>query len=945
MARLPDPATPALDVVVVAHTHWDREWYHAAPRFRQRLAALVDALLAGAPDGSRPFLLDGQAVVLEDVASLRPDLRALLDAAIRAGAIEAGPWYVLADELLPGGEALVRNLLAGRRVLRAIGAAPPPVCYSPDAFGHPAALPALAAGFGLAVGVLWRGYGGPRWPDGDTLRWRAPDGSTLLAWHLPPDGYEYGSALPSAAPVARARWRRLREAVASRARTGVILCTNGADHHAAQPDLDAAVDALATAAAETGDRVLRGSLAEWARRFSAAAAARDDIPEVRGELRDSTGYTWSLQGTFGTRAPQKRRVARADRELRYDVEPWVALAAWDARRRGVPVTPDGRLAPAALPALLRRTWATFLRTLPHDTLCGCSIDAVAQALEHRLAVVHDEARGLREAALESLLGRDAVTARARSRDDWRPQLVLRNRLAWARHGLVELTLGRTVRDVPVGPGSAGPRAPESPAAPPWPVGLVAQTLGSRRVDRRRESPQHYPDNDLVEETRVLVWLPEALVVPGFGLRVLDPAAPLPAVAAPAVTAPAVTASAVAARPAREADAPAPVRVERHGRALALENGRLRLEVQPDGITLVDQRHGRRLPQCLRFTWQADHGDSYTPAPRGRVRFLRPERGRLLAAGPLRAAVRVTWALEVPRTTAPDERADEERPASRRGRPPRRPTSRLVVHATCTLDAGAAHLGIRVHGIDRAGDHRLRLVVTTGLASARIVADAACWPVSREPGTHPLHRWVALDAGAAGVALVADGLAECEARPSGQLAVTLVRATGELSRRELPERPGHAGWPARIPGAQGPGRFVANFALAPLGAFSAGEVSRLADECLLPLVGDTWRDAPADPPRVIDGPEFAAPSTVQPLAVLPADDGDGVVLRCVNLEPLTARATWRVPWRDASAQLVRLDESPLESSDERVRLAVSREPDATRLALTLAPYAIASVRVR
>jgi alpha-mannosidase len=55
--------TPPLQVCVVAHTHWDREWYHVAPRFRQRLVALVDALLA---DSAGPFLLDGQAITLRD---------------------------------------------------------------------------------------------------------------------------------------------------------------------------------------------------------------------------------------------------------------------------------------------------------------------------------------------------------------------------------------------------------------------------------------------------------------------------------------------------------------------------------------------------------------------------------------------------------------------------------------------------------------------------------------------------------------------------------------------------------------------------------------------------------------------------------------------------------------------------------------------------------------
>jgi alpha-mannosidase len=43
-------ALPAhLRVLVVAHTHWDREWYRPAGVFRQRLVALIDELLEDPP--------------------------------------------------------------------------------------------------------------------------------------------------------------------------------------------------------------------------------------------------------------------------------------------------------------------------------------------------------------------------------------------------------------------------------------------------------------------------------------------------------------------------------------------------------------------------------------------------------------------------------------------------------------------------------------------------------------------------------------------------------------------------------------------------------------------------------------------------------------------------------------------------------------------------------
>ncbi|MEP6766132.1 MAG: hypothetical protein ABJB66_17595, partial [Gemmatimonadaceae bacterium] len=211
-----------LDVCVVAHTHWDREWYHSAPRFRQRLVPLVDALLKDDHSANRPFLLDGQAVVLEDYLSVRPERIEQLSAHLRTGAIEAGPWYVLADGLIPSGEAIVRNLLAGRRVLLRLNAVAPQVAYCPDTFGHPAALPFIASEFGFPMAIVWRGVGGARSPRGDVMRWRSSNGGSVIVYHLPPDGYEFGSALPSTLNGAQKRWESLGKLLHLRSSVGVV---------------------------------------------------------------------------------------------------------------------------------------------------------------------------------------------------------------------------------------------------------------------------------------------------------------------------------------------------------------------------------------------------------------------------------------------------------------------------------------------------------------------------------------------------------------------------------------------------------------------------------------------------------------------------------------------------------------------------------------------------
>jgi hypothetical protein len=43
-----------LDVRLVVHTHWDREWYRPFQQFRARLVALIDEVLDGS--AGAPFL-------------------------------------------------------------------------------------------------------------------------------------------------------------------------------------------------------------------------------------------------------------------------------------------------------------------------------------------------------------------------------------------------------------------------------------------------------------------------------------------------------------------------------------------------------------------------------------------------------------------------------------------------------------------------------------------------------------------------------------------------------------------------------------------------------------------------------------------------------------------------------------------------------------------------
>src|SRR5579883_2109335 len=112
-------------IYLYVHFHWDREWFLTFNAARALLLDRVRTTLAAIESGELPnFYLDGQAVVLEDLIEVEPQLTQRIQNAVKAGRLSAGPWYVLADQSLVGGESLIRNLKLGIEITKAFG---PPV--------------------------------------------------------------------------------------------------------------------------------------------------------------------------------------------------------------------------------------------------------------------------------------------------------------------------------------------------------------------------------------------------------------------------------------------------------------------------------------------------------------------------------------------------------------------------------------------------------------------------------------------------------------------------------------------------------------------------------------------------------------------------------------------------------------------------------------------------
>lgn len=882
--------TGALVFHLLPHTHWDREWYLPRGTLLVRLVEMLDDVVGRLEaDVSLTFLLDGQTVHIEDYLRVRPDARARVAVLVRAGRLQVGPWYVLADELIPSGEALVRNLLFGAADAARLGARVD-VLYSPDAFGHPAALPLLAREFGLNAALLWRGLGGEPGEEGDLFRWRGAAGDVLPLIHLPPGGYELGADLPPDSSL-HERWRPLRAALAARARTRHVLLPVGADHHAMHRGLVALSDRLA--ALEPRHEVRISRLDDYA---AAALADAGALPELTGELRRSYGYTWTLQGTHGTRARQKRRNSRLELLLERRAEPLAALS---------------RLGGAThhRAALLHEAWRTLVRAQFHDVLCGTVSDEVARTLD----TTHDDVAALASEiarrTLEDLAGYDADRARERPDRFGTPELLLWNPAPRPRGGVVEATLTWFRRDVLVGPPGArrarsgsGPGAVHLVAADgtPVPLQLLAREPGRERLDAMR----HYPDLDEVEQVRV------ALRAPSIGGMALD--------------------RLTVARGARRASGAARLA----GRTL--RNPRLEATLNLDGsLDLIDRVRGERYPALLRLEVDGDRGDTYTrqAPPHDRVvRSRGPARAHPLARGPLLASVGAEWTMRAGRD------------------PDRRARGAIAIGVVAEVADDTPWLRVRLTIDNAATDCRLRARIPTGLAGVSAVAGAPFgaiergalgrtrrFPAESPVPTAPAHRFVAAARGARGVALLLPGFFEYEWTAAGDCLLTIFRSVSELSRAALPARPGHAAWPAATPLARELGLDTVELALMPLDAAMAARpdlVLSAWEDCFAPLEAHWFRDAAGLAIAPV-GVELEGPLVLS--ALKPAEEGDAVVLRCYNPRGDVARGAWRFARPVARAERCRADET---TAVEPLPLSGG----GTRCDLAVAPFDVATVRV-
>ncbi len=873
-------------VHVVPHTHWDREWYLPFQTMRLRLVGLIDRLCEVLTEKGFPgcFTLDGQMVVLEDYEEA--DGRSLdrLKGLIRRGAVHVGPWYVLSDEFIPGEESLVRNLLVGRSLGDRWGGWMAEG-YLPDSFGHPAQMPQILQGFGIASALFWRGAG--KGVNETEFLWEAPDGSRVLTVYMP-RGYCVAAALPEEPEELVARAERLKVRLTPYATTPHLFFPAGCDHLELQETLGNLVNRLNETDTEAEYR-----LSTVPQLVSQIREGVTDSSRVYATEWRSGEVNFILAGTLSSRMYLKQRNWQIETRLYHHAEPLSCIAS---SLGGT----DQRQA-------LEVAWKYLLRNHAHDSICGCSVDEVHDEMLERYRAcdqVLDDVVQRASHELGGMLDTQGGPAGV--------PLVVWNPSGFRRREVIEMTFPlarRSLREVDQNAGMLVDHE-TSGTLPPTPEGLLVVDHAGNDVPAQMLSADVRRGLELFTHRQ-----PELYETLACRLRFLAEVPPL-----------GFATYYAGGKPPEKAPP-----CDRTG----LENQWVRVDIEERGtLAITHKPSGRGFHGCNLLVDHADAGDEYTWSPPSEDEMVRPGSAEweITADGPWPELV-VRYRLALPCRLSPER--------TRRSCD----TVECLVQSRLRLWGDSPLITIVTTMDNRFEDHLLRVLFPTHLREPAALARAPFQfierPQVRLGDTHgwvdrattaPFQGVVCVGGEGGGLTLAARGLPEYELVPCGDgwaLALTLLRCVGWLSRPDLERRPGDAGWSVPTPGAQCPGLHRWEYALAPYGTPEGRDESlRLAQAFTNPMHAFSTGRGSGVLPRRFSVFELE-PQTLVVTSLKPAQRESAAVLRFFNpsAESLQVVLRSHVPLR--TARRARLDESatddlPVHDGREVTLVACARE---------------------
>lgn len=341
-------------VHVIAHTHWDFEWYFTRQHARVQFAYHMDEVLR-ALDENRVdyYLLDGQLSILDDYLTTVPEMRPTVKKFIKAKRLFVGPWFTQIDEMVTSGESIVRNLQQGIALGDNLGGAMR-IGYLPDSFGQGKDMPKIYNGFDIINAVFWRGM--PAEKSARYFYWTSEDESKVLVCNLR-NGYPVGIEL-----MASDDYSKLLDKISSDTDSDVTVLPVGGDQRPVDFNLKQRIDA---ANSEQKEYILKEST--YPELFQDLKKQKR-LPIYSGEFVDPS-TSKIHRGIYSSRADLKQIYDELERRMTYIVEPLMAIANYQGLK-----PKEG---------LIGQIWRTIARGQAHDSSGGCNSDETNQDIKQR----------------------------------------------------------------------------------------------------------------------------------------------------------------------------------------------------------------------------------------------------------------------------------------------------------------------------------------------------------------------------------------------------------------------------------------------------------------------------------------------------------------------------------------------------------------------------------
>ena len=361
-------------IAAVGHAHIDSAWLWPVRETMRKVARTFSNVLQLMDEHPDFVFAASSAQQYQWMRDHYPDVYERMRARIAEGRfVPVGGMWVESDTNLPGGEALARQLVAGKGFfLREFGVDTREV-WLPDSFGYTGALPQIVAASGteyfLTQKISWNETN--VMPHHSFL-WEGIDGSRVFTHFPPADTYNSEVAAEDLARAARQH--------AERGLSDRSLLPFGYGDGGGGPTREMIATARRLGDLEGSPRV---SLQRPDEFFDAARADVAEPPVWSGEM-----YLEFHRGTYTSQARTKLGNRRSEHLLR-EAELWAATAAV---RTGAEY-PAERLA---------GIWQTVLLQQFHDILPGSSIAWVHQDAEREYARVGAELEVIVTEALAAL---------------------------------------------------------------------------------------------------------------------------------------------------------------------------------------------------------------------------------------------------------------------------------------------------------------------------------------------------------------------------------------------------------------------------------------------------------------------------------------------------------------------------------------------------------------